>query len=66
MTNGKVGIYGFEMPKNCEECPCMINASFAYDDPYGCVFTRKAYWRMEGRPPECPLIELDEDEDDLK
>ena len=44
----------------------MINASFAYDDPYGCVFTRKAYWRMDGRPPECPLIELDEDEDDLK
>ena len=60
-----VGIKGFKMPKDCQRCPCMIEVRVTYDEPYGCVFTRKTYnWGMKHRPSDCPLVEDDCEEDD--
>ena len=63
----KVAIRNFQMPKSCRDCKCMMDFVISYDDPYGCVFTRKTYnWGLPGRPHDCPLVELDSDfEDDV-
>jgi hypothetical protein len=40
----------------------MMDFVISYDDPYGCVFTRKTYnWGLPGRPSDCPLVDLDGD-----
>lgn len=54
-----------KMPKNCDECPCMIKLFIAYDEVYGCCFTRSVRGKhKKERPYDCPLQERDED--DLK
>ena len=53
------------MPKNCDNCPCN-------DDTYKCGATGTIFCEVddfdeyEERLPDCPLIDMDKYEDDLK
>lgn len=54
-------IKGFIMPLMCEECPC-------YDcDDYSCKATGRGVieYRYDGRPDNCPLVEIPTPHGDL-
>ena len=57
-----VAIKNFRMPKSCHDCNCnMDTIAISYDDPIGCLFTRKTYnWGLTKRPSDCPLVEIDD------
>ena len=61
-----VAIRGMKMPVCCNECKLMIDFQVVYDETYGCALTRQYPHDMTQRPANCPLVEIVDDEDDLK
>ena len=54
-------IKGMKMPDRCDDCPCYRHDSMEGQHAYQCNITLESYnWGIEGRPMNCPLVELPE------
>lgn len=50
-------IKGMEMPKRCEDCPCMCEVDTVYQTACGCKLTMKIREiDNDTRPDWCPLV----------
>ena len=57
-------IKGIEIPNFCDECPCFRHDSLCGAHGYQCNVTLRSYnWGIEGRPSDCPLVEVPDGED---
>jgi hypothetical protein len=60
--------YQFENEKinRCEDCPCFMSVDFDYDMGYGTCQITFNRTSADGRPENCPLVEVKEKQNEKR